>query len=137
MSTNLQWPLVNHDQRKYARLDIALSVSYAVQGENGECSELAEAISSDVSAGGLRLMTPGPIKSGSMIDLEINIHGREADTIHANGEVVWQNKLSATSYETGAVIKYMEEQDKQKFLSFVFDQMARIVGNLEKDQVTH
>ncbi len=124
------------DKRKFARLDIALSVSYAIKNNEGELSDLAEALSSDISAGGLRLMTPSPVKSGTLIDLEITINGREdIDTIYASGEVVWQNKLSNTSYETGTIIKYMSQEDKQKFMAFVFDQMARVVG--EEPTVKH
>lgn len=118
------------EQRKFARLDIALSVSYAIRDQNGELSEIAEAQSSDISAGGLRLMTPTPLNNGDIIDLEISIHGEEGEPIHAHGEVVWQNKLANHSYETGTVIKYMKDEDKQRFLGFVFDQMARVVGHL-------
>lgn len=118
---------VGREQRKYARLDIALTVSYAIKNTGGDVSELAEAISSDISASGLRLMTPGSLSPGDILDLEISIEGEDS-LIHASGEVVWQSKISETSYETGAVIKYMDNADKQRFMSFVFDQMTRLMG---------
>ncbi|QQR80381.1 MAG: PilZ domain-containing protein [Deltaproteobacteria bacterium] len=116
------------NKRRYARLDIALSVSYALKSPGGEVSELAEAMSSDISAGGLRLMTPGPLLPGDLLDLEISICGSEDTPIRANGEVVWQNKITDTSYETGTIIKYVNDNDKQRFMNFVFEQMSRLMG---------
>lgn len=116
------------NRRKFARLDIALSVTYAVEGSTGETSEYAEAISSDISAGGLRLMAPTPLENGARLDLEIFIGAEEAPPIHAKGEVVWQNKISDISFETGVVINQMDNDAKKRFMAFVFDQMSKFVG---------
>ena len=116
------------ERRKYARLDIALNVSYAIVTPDGKVSHYAEAVCSDLSAGGLRLMTPAQLQNGALLDLEIFTPESEETPIRASGEVVWQNQLSNTSFETGAVIKHMKEDDKKKFLGFVFDQMSRFVG---------
>ena len=117
----------SQERRRYARLDIALSVSYAVLNSSTDENELNEAWSSDISAGGLRMMTPTSLENGNQLDLEIFV---EDDTkpIHADAEVVWQNKISDTCYETGAIIRYMPENDKKRFMGFVFDQMSRFVG---------
>lgn len=120
--------MTSSNRRKYARLDIALSVSYAVEGTGGHLSEYAEAVSSDISAGGLRLMTPGPLANGSRLDLEIFLGEDPEKKIHAKGEVVWQSKISETSYETGVLINHMENDSKKLFMEFVFDQMSRLVG---------
>lgn len=116
------------NRRKYARLDIALTVSYAVEDVTGKVSEYAEAVSSDISAGGLRLMTPTPLTTGSHLDLEVFLGDDVANKINAKGEVVWQNKISDTSYETGVLINHMDNEAKKKLMSFVFDQMSRLVG---------
>lgn len=116
------------NRRKYARLDIALSVSYAVEDVAGKLSEYAEAVSSDVSASGLRLMTPTPLEAGSRLDLEIFLGNDPQNKIHAKGEVVWQNRISNTSYETGVLIQHMDNTAKKRFMEFVFDQMARFIG---------
>lgn len=116
------------NRRKYARLDIALTVSYAVEDVAGKISEYAEAVSSDISAGGLRLMTPTPLTTGSHLDLEVFLGDDPDNKIHAKGEVVWQNKISDTSYETGVLINHMDNEAKKKLMSFVFDQMSRLVG---------
>lgn len=121
------------DQRRHARLDIALAVNYAILQSGGEASEMAETLSSDISASGLRLMTVAPLENGSLINLEIALPEDcpdAGDPIKAQGEVVWQNKISDFSYETGTVIKHMEERDKKRLMSFVFDQMSRLVGAL-------
>jgi len=123
------------DQRRHARLDIALAVNYAIHqsGADGmiEASEMAETLSSDISASGLRLMTVAPLENGSILNLEIALPEEcpnAGDPIKARGEVVWQNKISDFSYETGTIIKHMEEHDKKRLMSFVFDQMSRLVG---------
>ena len=48
--------------------------------------------------------------------------------VKAKGEVVWQNKISATSFETGILISHMDDADKKYFMQFIFDQMAKVVG---------
>jgi len=117
-----------NEQRKHARLDIALGVSYAIEQPGGEISPKAEAISSDISASGLRLMTPSPLERGAILDLEIRLLEDETAPIHARGEVVWQSQITSNSFETGTVITGMDEADKQRFIAFVFDQMTRFVG---------
>ncbi|MBI4211678.1 MAG: PilZ domain-containing protein, partial [Deltaproteobacteria bacterium] len=87
-----------------------------------------EALTSDVSIGGFRLMTPAPLESGTKLDLEIQL-GEEGIPIHAEAEVMWQSKNSNVSYETGVQITHMPDKDKSQFMSFVFDQMSKIVGN--------
>lgn len=116
------------DRRKYARLDIAVTVSYAVEKPGGKLSEYAEALSSDISAGGLRLMTPTYLENGTKLDLEVFLGDAPETKVHAKGEVVWQNKISPTSFETGILIQHMETDDKKRFMQFVFDQMSRFVG---------
>jgi c-di-GMP-binding flagellar brake protein YcgR len=118
-------PLAEH--RKHARLDIALSITYFIHKPGGEISELAESMSSDISAGGFRLMTPTSLDNGSILNLEIRLP-EEKQPIRARGEFVWQNKISDYSFETGTVIKNMDEGDKARFMSFVLDQMASLVG---------
>lgn len=131
--------VLESEKRRFARLDIALSVSYAVRGSNGELSELADAMSSDISAGGLRLMTPSALKAGDLLDIEITIGEDTTLKIPASAEVVWQTQITDTSYETGAIIRYMCEADKQRFMSFVFDQMSRVMGGVitEVPSVVH
>ena len=117
------------ERRKFARLDLALTVSYRVAGQSsGHPLDPREAVSSDVSLGGLRLMTPSALENGTMLDLEILLGEDEDYPISAEGEVVWQTKISNTSYETGVQIRGMPSADKQRFMEFVFDQMAKVVA---------
>lgn len=116
------------ERRKFARLDLALTVSYRVTGEAGGTPvDPREAVSSDVSLGGLRLMTPAVLANGTLLDLEILLGDQEENPIRAEGEVVWQNRISDTSYETGVMIKNMPNDDKSRFMQFVFDQMSKVV----------
>ena len=48
--------------------------------------------------GGLRLMAPTKMENGTILDLEILLGEDENHPIHAEGEVMWQNKISNTSY---------------------------------------
>jgi len=115
------------ERRKFARLDLALTVSYAVLDPTGQPVDPREALSTDISAGGLRLMTPSPLENGAMLDLNIFLAEDEDNPVRAKGEVIWQSKLSNTSFETGVLIKDMPETDKKRFMSFVFDQLAKVV----------
>ncbi len=117
------------ERRKFARLDLALTVSYRVSGQSTPNNiDPREAVSSDVSLGGLRLMTPSALENGTMLDLEILLGEDEDYPISAEGEVVWQTKISNTSYETGVQIRGMPSADKQRFMEFVFDQMSKVVS---------
>jgi hypothetical protein len=75
-------------------------------------------------------MTVAPLDNGALLSLEINLPEEAGGDIpiRAQGEVVWQNKISEYSYETGTIIKHMEERDKTRLMSFVFDQISRLVG---------
>jgi c-di-GMP-binding flagellar brake protein YcgR len=117
------------DRRKFARLDLALTVSYKVAGQAaGKPIDPREAISSDISLGGLRLMAPTRLENGTLLDIEIILGENEDNPIKASAEVVWQNKISETSYETGVMIKDMPSADKSEFMKFVFDQMAKVIS---------
>ena len=116
------------ERRKFARLDLALTVSYRVIGAGGaQPEDPRDAVSSDISLGGVRLMTPGPLENGTLLALEILLGDDEDRPIKAEGEVMWQNKISPTSYETGVMIKNMQGEDKSRFMQFVFDQMSKMV----------
>jgi c-di-GMP-binding flagellar brake protein YcgR len=117
------------DRRKFARLDLALTISYRVIGKTvNENQDPRDAVTSDISIGGLRLMTPAKLDNGTMLELEIFL-GEDVDhPINAEGEVVWQNRISSVSFETGVMIKGMPDKDKSRFMQFVFDQMAKVVS---------
>lgn len=119
--------LQNHERRKFARLDLALTVGYRVVGSKPQAvnEDPFEGLSSDVSLGGLRLMTPSLLENGTQLELTITL-SEELEPLHAQGEVVWQTKLSPTSFETGVLIKGMSVDDRSRFMSFVFDQMSKV-----------
>lgn len=117
------------DRRKFARLDLALTVSYRILDRDAPAVvDPREAVSSDVSLGGLRLMTPGPIANGTRLALEIFTGEEGSHPISAEGEVVWQSKMSNLNYETGVMIKTMPNSEKKRFMEFVFDQMVKVVA---------
>jgi len=115
------------NRRKFARLDLALTVSYAPLDSSGAPTDPREALSSDLSAGGLRLMMPTQSQMGTSLDLMIYLEGQDDSPVRATGEVLWQNKISPTSFETGVAIRSMPDVDKRRFMEFVFDQMAKVV----------
>ena len=73
-------------------------------------------------------MTPGLLENGATLDLDIFLGEEMEAPIHSVGEVVWQSKISNTSFETGIFLKHVENDDKKRIMSFVFDQMAKLVG---------
>ena len=117
------------ERRKFARLDLALTVSYKVSGQSaGHPIDPREAVSSDVSLGGLRLMAPTRLENGTLLDLEILLGEDENSPLSAEGEVMWQSRISDVSYETGVQIRNMPNSDKKRFMEFVFDQMSKVVA---------
>lgn len=117
------------ERRKYARLDLALTVSYRETGRVIEKPfDPREAVSSDLSMGGIRLMTPTHLENGAILDLEIILGEEGVSPISAEGEVIWQNRLASFSFETGVMIRSMPMTDKKRFMEFVFDQMAKLVS---------
>lgn len=118
-----------NDRRKFARLDLALTISYKVVGRaSDQPLDPREAISADVSLGGVRLMAPSKLENGTILELEIFMGEDDTNPLNGEGEVVWQQKISETSYETGVMIKGMPIDDKSRFMQFVFDQMAKVVS---------
>ena len=118
------------ERRRYARLDLALTVSYAAIDQAGIVEkDPLRAMTADISSGGLRLMTPAPVAPGTKLDLGIFL-GEDKKAIKAWGEVIWQRKLSSVSYETGVEIHGVEVGDRQRFMSFIFDQISHIVGGV-------
>jgi len=113
------------ERRKFARLDLALSISYSVVGSKEIPEDPREALSSDVSIGGLRLMTPNKLENGTRLEVAIELP-EEDEPLKADAEVVWQIKISDASFETGVLIKGMSVNDRSRFMSFVFDQMAKV-----------
>jgi c-di-GMP-binding flagellar brake protein YcgR len=120
--------LMGIERRRFARLDLALTISYRVIGQSeGQPVDPRETISSDVSMGGIRLMTPTHLENGTMLELEIYLGDDDSHPVKADGEVVWQQRISSTSYETGVMLKGMPTGDKSRFMQFVFDQMSKVV----------
>ena len=72
-------------------------------------------------------MTPTPLKNSTLLDLNIILPDDEENPIEATGKVIWQTKISSTSYETGVMINGINNSDKKRFMEFVFDQMSKIV----------
>ncbi|MBI4237798.1 MAG: PilZ domain-containing protein [Deltaproteobacteria bacterium] len=118
------------NRRRFARLDLALSVSYRLLDGGTIIHDPREALSSDISVGGLRLMTPTELPTGSAVELLVTLEGSADKPVVATGEVVWQHRLNATSYETGVIITEMPDADRSRFMQFVFDQMSKIVTPL-------
>ncbi len=115
------------NRRKFARLDLALTLAYRVLDDPTISNERSEVTSSDISLGGIRMMTPSALKNGSKLELDIVLPDDENNPIKAKGAVVWQSKITNTSYETGVVIQGMDNADKKRFMEFVFDQISKIV----------
>ena len=84
------------NRRKFARLDLALTVSYKVSDQINTSSDSIETSSSDISIGGLRLMTPTPLKNSTLLDLNIILPDDEENPIeHLNFQNIkeWTNWL--------------------------------------------
>lgn len=119
------------ERRRFARLDLALTVSYMVMDGSAQIDhDPVQGLTADISVGGIRLMTPAPLPLGTNLELNIFL-GEDENPVKTSGLVVWQQKLSPTSYETGVEITRVEDSDRKRFMSFIFNQMSKIVGGEE------
>jgi anti-sigma B factor antagonist len=75
-------------RRRFARLDIHLTVKYAIAG-GGKKARMLEGRVLNMSAAGLYIYTPYTLPLGTQVDLEFNLPGKPAGLLEAAGKVSW------------------------------------------------
>jgi c-di-GMP-binding flagellar brake protein YcgR len=108
------------EKRRFIRFKIALKVSYICQKDPRV--EKA-AVTKDVSASGMQLLTEERLESGEKLDLKIFIP-KALNPVHIKGIVVWSKELDpgkSLYYNAGIDFGKIEEDNKNTFLKFLCD----------------
>jgi len=116
------------ERRRYIRLRIPVSVTYAVSGDD----RLHAATTKDISADGLRFETDNKnIRPDNPLELKLSISGAP-NPVHVKGRVMWKKKLSLEDdapFDVGVEFVEIEDDNKNTFLKFLCD----ILYNLPKE----
>jgi|GEM_PF-641230 c-di-GMP-binding flagellar brake protein YcgR len=110
------------ERRKYLRLGSALNAKYSVLSKEEE-SRKTEAVTKDISAGGIRIFLKEAFKPGTKLHLEISLPDESAP-VNFIAEVVWQQEVkdgNKSEMDTG--LKYIEVStiDRQKLTKHILD----------------
>ncbi len=118
------------EKRRFIRFDIALKVLYVIRKD----PKLENtAITKDISAGGLELLTKEKLLPGSKIALTIDIP-EALNPVHLNGTIVWSKEAGGdkkSAYSTGVEFGKIEEDNKSTFLRFLCNLMYEKLGKKE------
>jgi len=119
------------ENRRFIRFDIALKVTYCVQKEP---KFEKTGITSDMSAGGIRLLTEEKLETGSRVGLKIIIP-EALNPAHLSGIVLWSEEaggVKKVSYTAGIEFGSIEEDNKNTFLKFLCDLMYEKTGKTKE-----
>lgn len=110
------------DRRRYPRLNTAVDVVYMIDTQHHKDEE---AVSKNISAGGICLILYEYAAVDTMLSLEINLPG-EAGTIKAVGKVRWVKKFMFDSderprYDAGIEFAKIDETDQKKIAQYIFN----------------
>lgn len=118
------------EKRRFIRFDIALKVTYCIQKEP---KIERTGITSDMSVGGIRLLTEEKLETGSRVEFMIFIP-EALNPAHFAGIVLWSNESGGSkkpSYISGIEFGPIEEDNKNTFLKFLCDLMYRKTGAIK------
>ena len=107
------------EKRKFIRLEVPVELKYIVKGDTA----IRDVATKDISCEGLRFVSEGELKEGSLLELSITIPNA-ANPVHVNGKVAWMKRVStedASPYEVGIEFMQIEEDNKNTFLKYLCD----------------
>ncbi|MCT4564079.1 MAG: flagellar brake protein [Maledivibacter sp.] len=117
---------IRHFQRRdFYRLSILLNINLEII-ENGVTVKTVPAISKDISGGGLRIITKEKIQKHTAVKCIIYI---DDEAIEALGKIVRCDPMpdSILKYDVGVSFTSIDEKNRSKIISFVFDSQRKII----------
>lgn len=117
---------IRHFQRRdFYRLSILLNINLEII-ENGVTVKTVPAISKDISGGGLRIITKEKIQKHTAVKCIIYI---DDEAIEALGKIVRCDPMpdSILKYDVGVSFTAIDEKNRSKIISFVFDSQRKII----------
>lgn len=113
------------EQRKAARLDVAVKVQYKVTG-NQDCPK--EAVTKDISQGGCLLVTGEDIPLNSEVELEISLGEAEQEALKLRGRIIRLNRATKGLYEFGISFAEISSEARRLFADYFFAKMYELIG---------
>ena len=108
------------ENRKYIRLQAPIGIIYTLIKKHKK-PRATRSLVKDISGGGLRIMAKEELRSGELLEMEIQIPHLE-DSIRAIGEVVWffyWKEKDRETREAGVRFRDIEPKDLHRILEFV------------------
>ncbi|MBL7085088.1 MAG: PilZ domain-containing protein [Candidatus Omnitrophica bacterium] len=116
------------ERRRYVRLNIALEVSYTIQGREGAQHK---AVTKNISPNGARFVVGEELPKGTVIDLKIKILTR-TESIPVKAKVIWTKKETEqgeAAYDAGLEFIQISEESKDVFFQYLcnlmYDQLKK------------
>ena len=111
------------EKRKYIRLHASIGVTYSVikNIKKIRANKTTLSLVKNLSGGGVRLQVKDDLRTGDLLDVEIQIPHLE-DPVHAVAEVVWFSHLKNPDRQTrevGIRFRDIDAKDLHRILEFV------------------
>lgn len=98
------------ERRRFPRIPESFTVQYRVSGELA--ATWAEAVTQNVSAGGIRFRVPEPLGPGTTMTLQMRLSGT-AQPLHVKGQVAWSRMQASGVVEVGVEFLNLSERDQR------------------------
>ena len=109
------------ENRKHLRLQTSIGIIYTLVKKHKK-PRATHSLVRDISGGGLRVIAKETLRSGELLEMEIQIPHLE-DSIHAVGEVVWffhWKEKDQEIREAGVRFRDIEPTDLHRILEYVY-----------------
>lgn len=112
--------MVDKERRKFKRFDAYMSVRFRTPESIEELKGIS--LSKDLSRDGIKMNTNLNIRTGTMLDLEINIPD-DPKPVLTSGKVVWSRPSEGRDqgYDQGVRFLVMDPVDKFRILDYAYN----------------
>ena len=101
---------MGEERRRFPRIPETFTVQYRVSGELA--ATWAEAVTQNVSAGGIRFRVPEPLGPGTTVALQVKLPGI-AQALHVKGQVAWSRMQASGVVEVGVEFVNLSEREQR------------------------
>ncbi|MBZ4645881.1 MAG: hypothetical protein PWR27_28 [Petroclostridium sp.] len=123
--------LTRIQRREYFRFEWALPVKLRVLGPAGAENKITanpfvDALTKDISGGGLGLLTNEHYQINDIVELELDLEGKKICTY---GKVVRSviYEHDNKKYDTGIIFKEIKMRDRDAIIKFIFDKQIKLM----------
>lgn len=113
------------ENRKAARLDIAVKVAYRVIGQEDHSKA---AVSKDISPGGCLLLAAEEITSGAEVELQIFLNEEGSEALNLKGKIVRLNRKEGNLFEYGITFEAISQEARRLLADYFFARMYEMIG---------